>query len=247
MVVTYHEIYAPQSTPFKSEQKVFPTRRTLPVGHFHAEHLAPAFPIDSDGYEHCSGSDHGVLPHFLIPRVQDQIGIFTVKLSAAKAPQFLVELLIEAAYRTRAKTVSAELFADCFDLPRRYALDVHLGERSHQRLFAALIAFENLGGKPSVAVLGNSQLELSHPRNQVARVVAASIARAPFDSFSLLRPDCFAHFGLQELLDHRAHNRTQKLAVFGHHRFDLSGRPVILLSGHGSIFSWLFHAPNCLP
>jgi hypothetical protein len=52
---------------------------------------------------------------------------------------------------------------------------------------------------------------------------------------------------LQELLDHRSHNRAQKIAVFGHHRFDLTGRPVTILSGHGSIFSWLLVAPNCLP
>ena len=96
MIVADGEDDAPQATSFQAQEELLPACGALPIGYLHAEHLAPAFPIDSDGYEHCSGSDHGVLPHFLIPRVQDQIGIFTVKLSAAKAPQFLVELLIEA-------------------------------------------------------------------------------------------------------------------------------------------------------
>jgi hypothetical protein len=47
MVVTDHENYAPQTACFKPEQKVFPTRGALPVGHFHPEHLAPALPINT--------------------------------------------------------------------------------------------------------------------------------------------------------------------------------------------------------
>ena len=30
------------------------------LGNLHSEHLAPAFPIDSDGHKHCPGSDHSV-------------------------------------------------------------------------------------------------------------------------------------------------------------------------------------------
>ncbi len=126
MVVTYHEIYAPQSTPFKSEQKVFPTRRTLPVGHFHSEHLAPSLPINTNGHKHRARADHCVLPHFLIPRVDNQIGIFALQLPAGKAPEFPIELLVEPTYRARAKAVPAELLADRFDFPSRYSLDVHL-------------------------------------------------------------------------------------------------------------------------
>jgi hypothetical protein len=82
--------------------------------------------------------------------------IFAVKLPTGKAPEFLVELLVEPTDRARAKTVPTELFADRLDFASRYSLDVHLRKRGHERLLATLIAFENLGGKPPVAVLGNS-------------------------------------------------------------------------------------------
>jgi hypothetical protein len=52
----------------------------------------------------------------------------------------------QAAIDARAKTVPTEFLADRFNLPSRYSLDVHLRERRHQRLLAALIALENLGG-----------------------------------------------------------------------------------------------------
>src|SRR6478752_8569661 len=176
MIVADGEDYSTQAASLEAKKELFPACGTLPVGHLHAEHLTSAIPINADAHKHRSRADHCVLPHFLIPGVEDQIGILTIELSTGKAPEFLVELLIESTYCTRAKTVSTELFADRFDLPSRYSLDVHLRKRRHQRLLAALIAFENLGGKPSVAVLRNSQLEFSYPRNQAAWIVAASVA-----------------------------------------------------------------------
>ena len=55
---------------------------------------------------------------------------------------------------------------------------------------------------------------------------------------------CFSAFSSN--LDHGAHHWAQKIAIFCHPRFDLGCTPVTILSGHGSILSWLFHAPNCL-
>ena len=72
--------------------------------------------------------------------------------------------------------MTAELFANRRDFAGRDPLDVHLGERGHQSLLAALITLENLSGKPSVAILGHSQFELSYSRNQAAGIVAAAIA-----------------------------------------------------------------------
>jgi hypothetical protein len=135
---------------------------------------APALSINADCHKHCSRADYRVLAYLLIPRVQDQIRILALEFPAGKTPELLIKLLVEPADRARAKTVPTELFADGFDVPSRYSLDVHLCERRHQRLLAALIALENLGGKPSVAILGNSQLEFAYPGDQAARVVAAS-------------------------------------------------------------------------
>ncbi len=71
---------------------------------FHSEHLAPSLPINADGYKHRSRADHGILSHFLIPRVDNQVGIFAI------------ELLVEPTYRARAKTVpqSSSLIALTF-------------------------------------------------------------------------------------------------------------------------------------
>jgi hypothetical protein len=52
--------------------------------------------------KHCSLR---LLAHFLIPRIEDQVGIFAVELPTGKAPEFLAELLVESTYRARAKTV----------------------------------------------------------------------------------------------------------------------------------------------
>ena len=77
--------------------------------------------------------------NFLITCIDDQIGILALELSPRKASQFRIELLVDLADRTRAKTVSAELFANRFDFPSRYSLDVHLRERRHQGFLAAQV------------------------------------------------------------------------------------------------------------
>src|SRR5258705_10743362 len=43
------------------------------------------------------------------------------------------------------------------------------------------------------------------------------------------------------------HHRAQKFAIAGHHRFNLFQCPVTVLSGHGSIFSWLLFHSNRNP
>ena len=50
------------------------------------------------------------------------MGIFALELPMSEAPELFVQLLVEPTCRARAKTVSAELFADRFDLPGRYSL-----------------------------------------------------------------------------------------------------------------------------
>src|SRR4249920_629375 len=78
MIVTDGEDYASQTASFKSQKKVFPAGRALAIGHLHAEHLAPALPINADGQQHRSRADHRVLSELLIPRVYNQIGILTL-------------------------------------------------------------------------------------------------------------------------------------------------------------------------
>jgi len=126
MIVTDGEDDSAQTASFQSEEKVFPARRTFPIGHLHSEHLAPALPINADGHKHRAGANHRVLAHLLIAGVQDQIGIFTVKLPTRETPELRVQLLIESTDRACAKTVPTELFTNRFDLSGRYPLDIHL-------------------------------------------------------------------------------------------------------------------------
>ena len=71
MIVADGEDYASQTASFKSQKKVFRACRALAIGHLHAEHLAPALPINADGQQHRSRADHRVLAQLLIARVDD--------------------------------------------------------------------------------------------------------------------------------------------------------------------------------
>jgi hypothetical protein len=54
MIIADGEDHSAQAASFQTKKELFPTRRALPIGHLHAEHLTPTFPIDSDGHKHCS-------------------------------------------------------------------------------------------------------------------------------------------------------------------------------------------------
>ena len=126
MVVAHGEDYPPQAAFLQAKEKLFPAGGTLPVGHLHSEHLAPALPINADGHQYRSRTDYRALSELLIPRVENQIRILALELPTGKTLELLVQLLVESTDRARAKTVPTELFADRFDLPSRYSLDVHL-------------------------------------------------------------------------------------------------------------------------
>jgi hypothetical protein len=57
-------------------------------------------------------------------------------------------------------------------------MHIYLGQRRHQGLFPALVAFEQLGRVPAVLILGHAQLELSHPGDEGRGVVAGPSGRA---------------------------------------------------------------------
>jgi hypothetical protein len=120
-------------------------------------------------------SGSSILTQFLIARIDDQVRIFALEFAPSEVSQtvsnFLVISLIALALKLWPQIPS--LIALTF---RSIPLDVHLGERRHQGLLAALVALEDLGGKSSVAILRDSQFELSYPPNQTARIVSAAVA-----------------------------------------------------------------------
>ena len=54
MIVADRKDHSAKAASFQTKKELFPTRRALPIGHFHSEHLAPTLPINADGYKHRS-------------------------------------------------------------------------------------------------------------------------------------------------------------------------------------------------
>ena len=77
---------------------------------------------------------------------------------------------------------------DGLHLPGRDPLHIHLGQRCHQRLLGALVAFEELGRKPSVAVLRHPQFELADAGHKSAGVMARAVAEPRGRAFPFSAP-----------------------------------------------------------
>jgi hypothetical protein len=124
---------------------------------------------------------------------------------------------------------------DHLDLEGRHALNVHLGQRRHQRLIGALIAFEELGREPAVPILLHPQLELAHPGDERAGVVAGSVAEPGGRALALLGPERVGHFRFQHLLHHRANDLAQPIRALCEKLVD---------GGHGRLV--MFKSPDSL-
>ncbi len=60
-------------------------------------------------------------------------------------------------------------------MPRRDPVDDHLHQRADQRLFAALIAREELGGEGAIPHLRYTHRQRPHPRGELPRLVPVAI------------------------------------------------------------------------
>ena len=158
----------------------------------------------------------------LIAGIQDQVRAGLVQPPARELGQAFVELHVDRADRRGREAVAAQLLGDRLDLAGRHALDVHLGQRRHERLLGALVAFEQLGREAAGAVLRHSELQLADPGDQGAIVVAAAVAEARRRSLALLGTQRRGHLGFQQLLQHRLHQRTQEVAILGQRAFTSS-------------------------
>ena len=107
--------------------------------------------------------------------------------------------------------MAAQLLGDRLHLSGRDPLHIHLGQRRHQGLFRALVAFEQLGREPAVAILRHAQLELADAGDEGARVIAGAIAKPGARALALLGPDRVGHLGFQHLLHHRANDLAQPI------------------------------------
>ena len=119
---------------------------------------------------------HAAFPHLLVARVEDEIGKGLFEGASGKGLEAFVQTLVDGGDGRGRKGVAAELLGDRLDLPGRDTLHVHFGQRRHQRLLGALIAFEKLSREAAVAILRHAQLQLADPGDEGARVIAGAVA-----------------------------------------------------------------------
>src|SRR3546814_5041770 len=94
----------------------------------------------------------------------------------------------KTAYEMRISDWSSDVCSsDLLDLARRNALDIHLGQRRHQRLLRPLVALEQLGREAPGTVLRHPQLQLADPRHQRARVMPRTVAEPRIAALALAR------------------------------------------------------------
>ena len=82
--------------------------------------------------------------------------------------------------------MAAQLLGNRLNLARRNALHVHLCQRRHQRSLRALIALEQFGREPALAILRHAQLELADPGDQRPAVIARTVAQTARRPLALL-------------------------------------------------------------
>lgn len=232
VVVAHHELHAPQAPGLQALQKLAPARHALPVRQLHPENAPAAVLVDADGHQHRLTAHHPVLPHPLVPRVQHQVRVRLLQAALAEFLQFLVQPDGHSAHRRRREGVPAQGLRHLLHLARRHPLNVHLNQRVHQRLLAALVALEHLRREKSLAILRNTQLNRSDPRHQIARVVPASIPLAPVRTRALLRAKAFRHLRLKRLLDRFPDHLTKEIFVSSKQRFPILARLATITLGH---------------
>jgi hypothetical protein len=114
-----------------------------------------------------------------------------------------------------------ELLCDRLHLARGNTLYVHLRERGHQRLLRPLVALEQLGREPTLAILRHPQLDLADACHQVPRVVAGAVAEPAFDPLAFGRAKSIGHLLLEDFLQHRTDDRFKKILIRGQKALDL--------------------------
>src|SRR3546814_5576207 len=139
----------------------------------------------SDWSSDVCSSDLAAFAHFLVAGIKDQIRERLVEAALGKGRQAAIELLVDRRDRRGREGMAAQLFGDRLDLARRNALDIHLGQRRHQRLLRPLVALEQLGREAPGTVLRHPQLQLADPRHQRARVMPRTVAEPRIAALAL--------------------------------------------------------------
>src|SRR5258706_699708 len=213
VIIRDHELDAGQAAFSQAQKKVAPARPALAIGEFHGEDLPPAFPVHSNGHEYSLAYNDPALPATLVTGIENEIRERVCKPPSGKRSQALVEGFVDGADRTRRKAVTAQGFRDRLHFPCRNALHIHLRQSPNQGFLRALIALEQLRGKPARTVLRNPKLQSANPRDQGALVIAAAITKTPFRPLAFFRGKRLSHLRFQRRLNERLNRGTDKILV----------------------------------
>lgn len=181
-----------------------------------------------------------------------RIGILLLEPAGHEARQLLVEFLVDVADGGGAELVAAEFLGDRFHAARGHALHIHLHQRGHEGLLAALVARKQLRREAALPVLRHAQLELAHSRHERTGVVSAAIAEAAGGAFAFAGEQRLVHLRFEHFLQERLHQLFQRVVLGqGAQQFlfrEVDRLIVPLRAGHGFIsFGWLLVPPNHLP
>ena len=96
-----------QTACLQSQPVLFPTARALAAGEFHGQHMPSAVPTEAERSRDRVASADAVVPDPFVTRIEDDAGIRFLQPARPEAPQFLVQLRVQFADRTRAKLMAA--------------------------------------------------------------------------------------------------------------------------------------------
>jgi hypothetical protein len=165
------------------------------------------------------------LAHLFIAGAEDEVGERLGKGALGEGVEAFVQALVDGGDGRGREGMAAQLLGDRLDLAGRDALHVHLGQRRHQGLFRALVAFEQFDREPTIPILRHAELELAHPGDEGAAIVPGAVA--------LFGPDRVSHLGFQHLLHHRAREFAQPIRALGEKLVDGCDRGLSSGLGHG--------------
>ena len=194
------EAHAVQAAFLQAHEVAFPAADALPVGQFHAEHLAPAVPADAEADQRGALWADAIFVHAFVAGIGDEAGKLFVQSAAHEVRQLLVEFLVDVTDRRGAELVPAECFGDRLHPAGRHALPLDLHERGHEGLLAALVACAQLGRESALPVLRDPQLELAHAGHQRAGLVSPAIAESAGAAFAFAGEQRLFHLRFQHFL-----------------------------------------------